>query len=90
MKTIVHVAQQAIAQNRNDGGNRPPLIVRNYKGSKRAHTIEILGPSKIVHSPHKPLPCGARVWIETESEVISHLEQTIDGGSDDRAFCTTD
>ena len=36
-----------------------------------AHEVEILGPSKIVYSPKKPLSCGARVWIETESEVIT-------------------
>jgi len=27
------------------------------------------GPSKIIYSPNKPLGCGARVWIETESEI---------------------
>jgi len=25
----------------------------------------------VVYSPNKPLPCGARVWIETELEVIT-------------------
>jgi hypothetical protein len=24
----------------------------------------------VVYSPDKPLSCGAKVWIETESEVI--------------------
>ena len=33
------------------------------------HKVEILGPSKVVYSPDKPLSCGARVWIETEAEV---------------------
>ena len=74
MKTIIHVGQQTIAQNRKYGTNEPPLIVRTYKGARRAHRIEIKGPSSIVHSPHKPLPCGARVWIETEAEVIAHTD----------------
>ena len=69
MKTIVHVNQQVIARNRRAGTNEPPLIVRTYRGALQAQEIEIMGPSKIVHSPHKPLKCGARVWIETESEV---------------------
>ena len=83
MKSIIHVAQQAIQQNRKDGGNRPPLIVRNYKGAKRGHTLIIYGQdgrpaARIVHSPHKPLSCGARVWIETEGKVEVTLEQTDD------------
>ncbi len=71
MKSIIHVNQQVIARNRKTGSNDPPLIVRTYKGAKQAHTIEIRGPSRIVNRPHKPLKCGARVWIETESEVIA-------------------
>jgi hypothetical protein len=69
MRTILHVNQAAIVRNRKTGANEPPLIVRTYKGSKPAHEVEILGPSKLVNRPHKPLPCGARVWIETQSEV---------------------
>ena len=26
---------------------------------------------KIIYSPDKPLPCGAKVWIETELEVAT-------------------
>jgi hypothetical protein len=70
MKTIIHVHQQVIARNRKHGTNEPPLTVKTYKSRRRAHAVEILGPCKILHSPHEPLPCGARVWIETESEVI--------------------
>jgi len=25
--------------------------------------------SKLVYSPDKPLSCGAKVWIETDSEI---------------------
>lgn len=69
MKTIIHVNQAVIARNRKTGENAPPLIARNYKGSTPASEIEILGPSKLVNRPHDPLPCGARVWIETQAEV---------------------
>ena len=69
MKTIIHVDQAAIRRNRKTGSSDPPLIVRTYKGARRAKEIEILGPSKLVHSPHDPLKCGARVWIETLAEV---------------------
>lgn len=70
MKTIIHVNQAVIARNRKIGTNDPPLIVRTYKGSTPAHEVEILGPSKLVNRPHSPLPCGARVWIETQSTVV--------------------
>lgn len=79
MKSIIHVAQQAIQKNRKHGTNEPPLIVRNYKGAKRAHTLIIYDrdgneAARIVHSPHKPLSCGARVWIETQNEVKTILD----------------
>ncbi len=74
MKTIIHVNQAVIARNRKTGSNDAPLIARNYKGSKQAHTITINGPSRIVNRPHKPLACGARVWIETEAEVVVSLD----------------
>jgi hypothetical protein len=70
VKTIIHVNQQTIARNRKTGSNLPPLIARTYKGAKHGHTLTIKGPCEIKHSPHNPLKCGARVWIETTSEVI--------------------
>lgn len=74
LKTIIHVGQQTIAQNRRDGTTNPPLIARTYKGAKRAQTVEILDKDgevvgRFVYRPHNPLPCGARLWFETENEV---------------------
>ena len=37
----------------------------------KPHEVKINGPSKVIYSPDKPLTCGAKVWIETESEVIT-------------------
>lgn len=71
MKSIIHVNQAIIKRNRKTGSNDPPLIVRTYKGSTPSHNIKILGPSEIINSPHCPLKCGARVWIETHSEVVA-------------------
>jgi len=31
--------------------------------------VLIHGPSRVVYSPDKPLSCGAKVWVETESLV---------------------
>lgn len=70
MKTIIHVNQHVIKANAKNGTNDPVLTVKTYKSNIYAHTVEILGPSKIIYSPDKPLSCGARVWIETEAEVV--------------------
>ena len=69
MKTIVHVNQHAIRRNIKAETKEPVLTVKTYKSNIYAHEVDIKGPSKLVYSPDKPLSCGARVWLETESEV---------------------
>ena len=70
MKTIIHVNQHAIRRNIKAEKPEPVLTVKTYKSNTYAHEVSIEGASRIVYSPHKPLSCGARVWIETESPVI--------------------
>jgi len=69
MKTIVHVNQHHVRSNATKGTDLPVLTVKTYKGNRYAYEVDITGPSKLVYSPDKPLSCGARVWIETQSEV---------------------
>jgi hypothetical protein len=71
MKTIIHVNQLVIRSNLKHGKNDPALTVKTYNSNTYAHEAIINGPSRIVHSPDKPLSCGARVWIETEAEVTT-------------------
>ncbi|MNE36369.1 hypothetical protein D3C80_1301770 [compost metagenome] len=71
MKTVIHVNQHVIKSNAKNGENNPTLTVKTYKENRYAHEVEINGPSRVVYSPDKPLSCGARVWIETEAEVIT-------------------
>jgi len=71
VKTVIHVNQHIIKHNRKTESNDPALTVKTYKSNNYAHEVDILGPSKIVYRPQKPLPCGAHCWIETESQVIS-------------------
>lgn len=66
----IHVNKQVIAQNRKNGTNEPPITVQTSKGAVKAQKVYIAGPSLFVHSPHKPLKCGARVWIETKATVV--------------------
>lgn len=69
MKTIIHVNQHAVRRNIKAETKEPVLTVKTYKSNTYAHEVEIAGPSRVVYSPDKPLSCGARVWIETESDV---------------------
>ena len=46
-----------------------PYIVRYGGSSWSCRDFEIDGPAKGVNSIHKPLSCGARLWIETTSSM---------------------
>jgi hypothetical protein len=70
MKTIIHVNQHVVKDNAKTGERNPVLTVKTYKTNTYAHEVEIKGDSKVVYSPDKPLSCGAKVWIETQGEVI--------------------
>lgn len=49
---------------------KPVFTVKEGSKNTYAHEVIINGPSKIVYTPDKPLSCGARAYIVTESEVI--------------------
>ena len=69
MKKRIHVNMHVIRKNNKTGERNPVLTVKTSKSNQYAHEVEIDGPSKVIYSPDKPLSCGARVWIETDSEV---------------------
>jgi hypothetical protein len=75
-KTIIHVNQHVIKRNHKENQREPTLTVKSGKSNTYAHEVVINGPSRVVYSPDKPLNCGAKVWIETNSEVdiIVHTE----------------
>ena len=69
MKKRIHVNQHKIRSNKKNNVNEPVITVKTSKSNDYGHEVEILGSSKIIYSPDKPLSCGAKVWIETEAEV---------------------
>jgi hypothetical protein len=69
MKTRIHVNQHKIRANKKHGTNDPVITVKTSKSNTYGHEVIINGSSKVIYSPDKPLSCGAKVWIETESEV---------------------
>ena len=70
MKKKIHINMHVIRSNKKNGTNDPVITVKTYKSNTYGHEVDILGNSKVVYSPDKPLSCGARVWIETDSEVL--------------------
>jgi len=71
-KKFIHVNQHNIRRNLKHGTNDAVITVKEGRKNTYGHSVEIHGPSKIVYSggDNKPLlSCGARVVIETESEI---------------------
>lgn len=74
MKTIIHVNQHKIKSNAKKNMNEPVLTCKTYKSNVYGHQADILDNSgnpfaSIIYRPHKPLSCGAKVWIETQQNV---------------------
>ena len=74
-KKYIHINQHIIKNNAKSGDREPVITVKTYKTNNYGHEVEINGPCRVVYSPDKPLSCGARVWIETQSEVIPVVRQ---------------
>ena len=70
MLARIHVNQHVIKRNAKTGEREPVITVKRGKRNDYAREVEILGPAKVVYRPDKPLACGAKVWIETNAEVV--------------------
>ena len=68
MTAIIHVNRQHIAMNAKDGGDRPVYTVKANGRTRYAREVFINGPSRLVYEGTQ-LACGARAWIETESDL---------------------
>lgn len=44
-----------------------PIAIRKTRSAKPQYVESVLvaGPCKVVYDPDRPLPCGAKVWVET-------------------------
>jgi hypothetical protein len=72
-KKYIHVNQHHIRSNKKGNPPKPVITIKEGKKNTYCNEVEILGPSKIRYcgeGDEKPiLSCGARVVIETESEL---------------------
>ena len=65
----IHINQHIIRRNSKTGERKPVITCKTYKTNDYAHEVEIDGPCKVIYSPDNPLPCGAKVWIETHAPI---------------------
>ena len=78
MKKRIHINQHKIRSNNKAlaAGAKgyeelePVITCKTYKSNDYGFEARLAGESKVIYAPLDPLPCGAKVWIETDSEVI--------------------
>ena len=68
--TRVHVNQHVIRANAKNGENNPIFTIKSKGKNTYAHRVKVVGEMELVYSPHKPLSCGAKVWIETKGDIV--------------------
>ena len=66
---IIHINRNIIQSNAKH--NKQDPVCRIQEGNKQRYCMEFIinGPSRLVYRPDKPLRCGAKLWIETESDI---------------------
>ena len=75
MKKIIHVNQHKIRSNKKNNVDEPVLTVKTYKDNNYAHeavlkTKDGVEIARAIYRPDKPLSCGARVWIEVNTDDV--------------------
>ena len=70
-KKYIHVNQHVIRANKKHNENNPVITIKQGSKNTYCHEVEIKGPSRVIYGGNdRPLlSCGARVVIETESDV---------------------
>lgn len=65
----IHVNQNVIRHNKAYGNKLPAIRVEHGLRTVYCMEVRIKGESTLVYRPDSPLPCGAKLWIETEADV---------------------
>ncbi len=74
----IDVDQQAIAEGRPDPINIRMRDVGEFFLCIRANDIFLGGLTRVRYCPVKPMPFGARVWIEVEGPVMYKASTNLD------------
>lgn len=79
-----HINQHKIRSNLKlpeDAELEPVITCKTYKGNRYLHCANLKCKltgrviAKVIYSPHKPLSCGARLWIETDTDLIEITDE---------------
>jgi len=76
MKTVIHINKNLKHSNDKHGRTLPVCRIETAGNIWYGSRVDILGPSSMIYSPDKPRKCGAKLWIETESEVVIYDKTT--------------
>jgi|TARA_R100001509_G_scaffold164853_1_gene143948 hypothetical protein len=70
-KKYIHVNQHKIRANKKNGTDEPVITIKEGKTNTYCHEVKVNGPSVVKYGGNdKPLlSCGARVVIQTDSEI---------------------
>ena len=77
MRAQIHVNMHTIRRNHKTGEREPVITWKTYKKNTYHYSIILEGkhgPIEVKYSPDKPLSCGARVWIETDTDNIRNID----------------
>jgi hypothetical protein len=69
MKKKISIRTSIIKTNKKNKANDPVIIIESEEGVQHANHVVINGPSSVVYDPVNPLPSGAVVWVETDSDL---------------------
>ena len=69
VKTVIHVNQHVIRQNKKKGTSLPAITVKRGKSNQYCHEVAIGGPCRVIYDPKHPLSCGAVCYLETHEDV---------------------
>lgn len=77
MKTVIHVNQHNIKHNSKcDFAERKPVLTcKTYKDNNYCNELVITDDNgkiiaKVIYRPDNPLSCGAKVWIESDTNNV--------------------
>tara|TARA_R100001530_G_C4306809_1_gene151902 strand:+ start:1055 stop:1291 length:237 start_codon:yes stop_codon:yes gene_type:complete len=73
----IHINMHIIRSRKKKGTKEPPITVKTYKDNIYGNEIDIIGSSKVIYRPEKPLSCGATAWIETLGPVVIDGKKTL-------------
>lgn len=70
--TYININKHVIGKNNRTGSNDPAIRVARTKTAKPQyfHSVKIMGEVELIQSDKPLLPCGAKVVLFTEAEVI--------------------